>query len=66
MVVGGRAGEADARLKVGRKVSSDRYVNYPDCSDSFMMYIYVKPYQIMYSKFQFIAWHLHLNESILK
>ena len=66
MVVGGRAGEVDARLKVGRKVSSDRYVNYPDCSDGFMMYIYVKPYQIMYSKFQFIACHLHLNESILK
>jgi len=51
VVVGGRSGEVDARLKVGRKVSSDRYVNYPDCSDGFMMYIYVKPYQIMHSKF---------------
>ena len=49
MVVAGRTGEVDARLKVGRKVSSDRYVSYPDCSDGFIMYTYVKPYQIMHA-----------------
>lgn len=29
---------------------SDRYVDYPDCSDGFMMHIYVKTNQIMQSK----------------